>query len=519
MRAVLLKPAALAAAIAIVAGCARDATPAHDEGALVRGASGHASVSYQPEVRIAERDAGLAALLGVSTDGSTLVFDAGAPPFSDLEVGDVLFIKGLSAWKVLALERSGSEVAILTNRATIGEVVREGRIQVDASVRFTGASANRSSLTHDFAWLRMLDPRVREAWAQAPGAERLNKAIAEGRAEGNRRLVKNAVKGVFEGWETTFQAVPEAGKLNVSIRMTKNVGGFVALVTGEGYLADFDFQSDLQIGSGVVEQLKLMHKKLNGAMNFDWEVAKDSPGPLSESDRIRLPAALSIPLYRYLDGMPLYLDVTSAIILKPAISGGKEYSHGAFRVTYDGTQSFQVKKGNLDADGNMSGDIEFLEGRNISAVAPMGMVVAFAAPRIELSFGTTKIMKFSPEMRKAAEVVDAVARRLVGGLYGQKGLDRLAGSPMGGFSWGKAMDDALSSDATAFIELVTSSGMSHSGMSVLTPCTRTDLHMDVTVGVSAQVLGQKLGKSNEQVFEKDIERVEPPGAGLCENIG
>lgn len=74
------------------------------------------------------------------------------------------------------------------------------------------------------------------------------------------------------------------------------------------------------------------------------------------------------------------------MIIEPAISAGQEYSRGAFRITFDGTQNFQVKKGNI-TDGNVTGDIQFVEGQNISPVIPMGMVVAFAAPRIELTLG------------------------------------------------------------------------------------------------------------------------------------
>lgn len=511
--------AAVLLALVLVSGCGGEQATAGDPESFVSGGSGSASVTYQPDVRVAEREPGIAALRGVSTDGSTLLFDARVEPFGDLEAGDVLLIKGLSAWKVLAVERTGSEIAILTNRATIGEVVRDGRIQLEAPIRFTSTSARRAPDLRHLALRNLLSFGVSEARAQAPGAERARKAEAKGRAEANKRLAKGAIKGVFEGWKTTFSAVPTAGKVDISITMTKKVGGFVALVTGKGYLDNFDFATDLQMSDGVMEQLELTHKKLNGAMNFTWEVSKDTPGALSANDRIKLPAALSIPLYKYLDGMPLYLEISSAIIIKPAISGGKEYSHGAFRVTYHGTQGFQVKKGNMDADGNMKGDIEFLGARNISATAPMGIVVAFAAPRVELSFGTTKILKFSPEMTKAAKYVDAIAKRLISGLYGKEGLAKLKASPMGGFSWGKAMKDAVSSDATAYIELVTSTGMSHSGMSVLTPCTRTDLHVDVTVGVSAQVLGQSLGKNNKQVYQKDITSIDPPGTGLCESIG
>src|SRR5689334_7240228 len=104
---------------------------------LVRGASGGASVTYQPTVRITERQRGLAALRGVSRDGSILLFDRSIPEFSELHSGDIVLVKGLLARRVLAVKRDGALTAVLTSPASLGDVIRNGRIHLYAPIHFT----------------------------------------------------------------------------------------------------------------------------------------------------------------------------------------------------------------------------------------------------------------------------------------------------------------------------------------------------------------------------------------------
>jgi len=94
--------------------------------------------------------------------------------------------------------------------------------------------------------------------------------------------------------------------------------------------------------------------------------------------------------------------------------------------------------------------------------------------------------------------------------------EHLAGS--GSTTWSKIVGAAMGSDAAGFIELVTSSGMSASGMSAFTPCTRTDFNLLVRVGASAQAFGKQIGKMTEEIFRKRVSRVNPPGTKLCDGI-
>ncbi len=76
----------------------------------------------------------------------------------------------------------------------------------------------------------------------------------------------------------------------------------------------------------------------------------------------------------------------------------------------------------------------------------------------------------------------------------------------------------LKSEADAYFEIVTSIGMSATGVSVLTPCTRHDIHIAGRVGAEAKISAQDMGHPEGEVFKKDLTRIDPPGTHLCESV-
>jgi hypothetical protein len=302
------------------------------------------------------------------------------------------------------------------------------------------------------------------------------------------------------------------------LTLTKNVGGFVAKIDGQGYISNFDFSSSFGVDQGITDRITTGFKDLNGEMNFQWEVGKDTPGVENTKSRIKLPAAVSIPLAQFLDGFPLFLDVSSAILISPAVSGGKEYSKGSFHITYDGYQNFNIAKGNVDGGGSVNGKATIDDPTNLSAVAPMGLVVAFAAPRLELSFGAAKVLKMDT-IKVAADRVDFLADQVAKRLLGPKDYQAFKDGPYGQLKLSKAADNVLKSDAAAYFEMVSSSGMSFSGDSAILPCSRTDVTLVGTVGGSGEMLGQSVGESSKEIFRQAFSRVTPPGVKLCESIG
>jgi hypothetical protein len=509
---------AIAIAVLLCSGCKKKSTQAEQAhpAAASQPGNGSAHVTYHTNVKVMEQEEAEKAIIGQSSNGAALLFDSSNATAHELQAGDVLLVKGMLARKVLGAENGPDGTLVLTQEATIPEVIKHGTIDVTAPIRFGSLRSQNEPrrvprLAEALEWVR---PVV--AHAQIGDAASLSKSEARGEKDAYGNMVKGAVSSVVGGWETTFKATPTDGKLDLDLTLTKNVGDFAAEITGKGSIANFDFRSGIGIEQSAVQKFDMELKNLNGMMNFQWQVAKKSPGPHSEDNRIKLPAAVSIPLAQYLGGMPLFLEVSSALIVKPEIAGA-ELSKGAFRITYDGDQSFQTKEGIIDANGNVSGTIDFVEPQKLAPTAPMGLVVAFAAPRIELSFGTSKVFKMD-DIKEAVEKVDKLADQLAKRLLDPDQYEAFKSGPMGRFSLAKAADNALQSDAAAYFEMVSSSGMSYSGLSVLTPCSRADVTLLGVAGTSAQAFGESLGETRKEIFKKQITKIDPPGTKLCKDL-
>jgi len=511
-------PFILSAMLPLMAGCGHPSIDAAQPMSAPRnsGGTGSAEVTYRPNVRVVEQSDGFNALVSVSTDGSTLVFDRRLGKIPDMKDGDVLLIKGLLARKIITSMTDGDELAVLTAPAGLLDIVSDAKIRLHAPIRFGTAQAIAAATPSSSPWHAFVDAVVPPAYAQSPVEERRKAAIDKGRQDAYGNLVKAPFKAVMSGWDTQFSAEPAPGRLNLSLQMKKSVSGVVAVVTGDGYLADFDFDAGIDVERSTVEKMQLTYKKLNGLMNFKWDVQTTENGTLRGNARMKLPAAIEIPLYQYLGGLPLYLEISSAVIINPALGAQYEFSHGAFRITYDGYQSFSAKEGVADADGNVTGDIQLIDSDNGSG-APIGMVVAFAAPRVELSIGVGKVFKFDG-VKDAAKKADEYFALLVTKAFGADALAKFRSSPLSEITATKIVDTALGSDAAAYIELVTTNGMSHTGNLAMVPCTRNDLHMAVNVGASAEAFGQSVGNAEKEIFKKDVTRVFPSGNALCNDI-
>ena len=515
------------AAVVMAAGCRKiqsadsrsASTTAHasSSGPSVTAGSGSARVTYQPNVKVLAQDEGVNAIEGVSTNGAGFLLNASNPNLRSLAAGDVLVIKGLLAKKIIASEmEDDNTILVLTQPASLTDAIQDGHIAVSAPVRFGSLSAESAPPGSTGGPLDRFIPPV---YAQSPDNEAFNKAVSQGNKDAYGNMARSVVGAIAGDWKTDFSAVPGDGQVNLKLNSKKAVGGFLATITGDGYVSNFDFDSDISVEHSTYDKVSTGIKNLNGAMNFGWEVATDTPGAHTGDDRIKLPAAIEIPLYRYLDGLPLFLEISSALIIQPALSGGKEYSRGKFRITYDGYQHFsRQKEGNMDSEGNVKGDIQFLEGQNISALAPMGMVVAFAAPRIELTFGISKVLPFS-DMKSAASKVDFLLDKLAKYKLSPDQYQALKNSPLGEFPISKALENATKSDAAAYFEMVSSAGMSFTGISAITPCTRHDIHLWGKVGATTEVFGIQMGKTEKEIYRKDFIRIDPPGTHLCEAVG
>src|SRR5256885_16804953 len=127
-------------------------------------------LTYAPGVVTVERHDGLAALKEISTNGDLLLFSGSNRTIAALKPGSVLLIKGLLAKKVLAVEESEGDIAVLTEPAGITDVIQDGHLTYNYPVRFSTGGVVNTALapeTEEHSWLAS-DLFVSTAFAAAP---------------------------------------------------------------------------------------------------------------------------------------------------------------------------------------------------------------------------------------------------------------------------------------------------------------------------------------------------------------
>ena len=452
-------------------------------------------LTYAPGVVTLERHDGLAALKEISKSGDLLLFSASNSTIASLKPGAVLLIKGLLAKKVLAVEEDEGDIAVLTEPAGVTDVVQDGHLKYDYPVRFASGGVVNTALapdTPDGDWLAG-DLFVRSAYAAAPFDE----------AEPPTAALTKTFD--VKGWTVEVTATPENDKINLKVKASKEGNGFKATVIGDGYIQNFDAGGDLTVEHGKVEQLEMINRKLNGTMNFTWSVKLDVADRPFQSVKIEVPVMVNVPLAPLLGGLPFFLVIDGAVLIKPGFGAAEEISYGEFRITYDGTQSFKIHEGTVDPEGNVSGTIELLKWDNYSKVAPVGLVVAFAAPRIELTFGISKALKTLSDFDKPAEKADKLFDKLGRKVFGDEKMDKLKDVNVE-----KALDVIKGNEASATFELVTSSGTS-AGVLSWGPCQQTDIYISASVAANAKLLGQSANEAKKELWKKHIHASKPEG--------
>ena len=251
-------------------------------------------------------------------------------------------------------------------------------------------------------------------------------------------------------------------------------------------------------------------KDLSAEMTFTWEVGKGSPGPYSNEDRIKLPAPISIPLAQYLGGLPVFLEISAAIVVHPDLTGGSEIAKGSMKLTYSG--SLGITGGGDDVNGTSEGDgaIEVTEDSGLSPIAPVGMVLVVAAPRLELSLGLAKIF---PIMGSADAAIAAVDKRIdtfAKAHLSPAAYDALSKSPLGT----AVASNIIKSEADVFAQLVVTEGVTRTGVTALVACSRITTSLTAQVGMNGSLFGVNAGakEHTKDVLAHEWLRVDPPGA-------
>jgi hypothetical protein len=491
-----------------------------------------AKVTYRPEVKTIAESQFAAALVAVSPDGHLLVFHDAPADIRALKAGDVLLIKNQLARKVLGAGDSGEETFVMTDRANLGDVIKEGEINIDAPVIFSNATAARvqpATPAPDLFGLLIGSAYAQEGKnpgepGQSPSAppapEQPGAEEAKQTAEDIEKGFKNAYQSEHE-WELTkFQVATTDSLLTFAVVLAKNVGGCIGQVAASGQISNFRFWSNINLKQGFITTLTIGMNQLGGKLHFDWQVSKGTPGPWDTADPVKLPGVLTIPLGPLLGELPLDLEISSAILIHPALTGGDQIQTGGFTINVNQGSSLHgsvSSGGAVDQGSSIEQTFQITNDTGLSAVAPDAMVIAYAAPRFELQlnpFGTGELAqelqdkshdfaKWAEEASKVVQNFSAAAAQVL------KGASLLL----------KAINNVLKSQADVYAQLVSTEGVVHSSAISMIPCSKKWIEFSAQIGTAANIAGMTPNaKRSTTVFSKKYEKADPP-SNFCEKVG
>ena len=109
---------------------------------------------------------------------------------------------------------------------------------------------------------------------------------------------------------------------------------------------------------------------------------------------------------------------------------------------------------------------------------------------------------FDAPAEKADKLFDFLGRKV----FGNEKMDA-----MKDVSIEKALDVIKGNEASAYFELITSSGTS-AGVLSWGPCQQTDIYISASVNASAKLMGASAGEANKELWKKHIHAARPEGA-------
>jgi hypothetical protein len=490
----------------------------------VDGGNSYAHITYAPEVKMLDDAEVNSSLMGITSDGHGFLFQNASQNIKNLKAGDIFMVKSEMAGKVLGVVNDSDKTLVLLGQASLGDVVQAGEINIDAPVRFHGPKQTARVEAKPFldSVLDLIDsPVYAQSGLQGSGADA---ARAAGTQDAAVNAAKNIGSAITDGWTVTqYSFTPGDQQCNFQIVLQKDVGGFVARIAAKGWIGNFNFSTNLNMqnlgatkGQGGGKHLFGAVKNMKGNIQFDWEIGKQSPGVWATEDRVKLPGGISVPLAPLLGGLPLTLDVSAALLIHPALTGGNEFSRGGFSISWGGpgggfvtTNTGAVTDG--DEGGSINLDYKVTTDQNISAVAPNGMVISYCAPRIELRLDI--LGPFAKSLSSFGSTIDKIASKMES-ILPQSILDAVAKGPLSKVT----ASNILSSNADVYVQFIATEGVTHSASVTPFPCSKQEIKFTGQGGTSAQFFGLTEGaKSVTDLFTKTFTRWDP-ASDFCKKV-
>jgi hypothetical protein len=465
-----------------------------------------ANVTFKPEVKVVEQSAVDSSLAGVSSDGHGAIFKNAPPDIRALKAGDIFLVKNAFSVKVLGAETDGDQTVLIVDSVKLSEVVQSGEINLDPSITFHGpsnAAAEPQARPFHFSDLFETPVYAQNGTGTPVSGSELTPSYGTPKpgATARNQLGDFASSVLTSGWTiANWSVTPSDDSALISAAITKDTGGFLAAVNMDGTVSNFQFAQHLSFPFNQNQIAQGVHN-LNGLMHFKWQIGKNTPGVYAVEDKLKLPAGLTIPLAPFLSGLPLSLDIGAAMLIHPGLTGGNEYSSGAFTIGFNSSGSGEGLTFKVDQD------------QSISPIAPNIMVISFCAPRIELRFGMidayggNKALEYTE--KAASFIINKVAKKILSPAM----FNAPQNSPVGQVS----LSNVLASNADVYVQIIHTEGVTHQSNMALAPCSKQQLKVTGQLGGEANLLNLQSPTHSVDLFTKEFIRWDP-GSDFCKSV-
>jgi hypothetical protein len=419
------------------------------------------------------------AIRSISPDRSIFIFDKSSDVVRDLAPGKIMLVPGLTLRKVSAVAQDGNDLIVGTEEAPLTEAFDNAKLKWDYQVNFrqSAQQLQRAALAPSGSELGF------SRWAMPD-------LIGTVHADGG-----TSKSGENENWEYTVNTQPDSGGLNFELHLKRKTGGLTGTIEVTGYIQNFHNAVSLVIQDNKLESFDFHNRGMTAVANVKWTVARGESGPMTGEERFKIPVSFSVPLI--IGGLPFSLELSEAVMFKPGFTTKDEIARGAFKIRHSGDDGFSMTSSSFNSDGDAQGDGDVTDGGGIAPLAPFAVLIAIAAPRVELKTGPEAAFEQLQQLTPfTSNLADHAARLLRNSGIGH---------------WiGNTLENAIKTEGAAHVQVIVSTSAVIGSATALVPCQKTQLVFTADVGADAKVFGVTVAQPSKEIFRKEKFLINPP---------
>ena len=128
---------------------------------------------------------------------------------------------------------------------------------------------------------------------------------------------------------------------------------------------------------------------------FTWTAQQQETNIIPQSIKIKIPGtSFEWPLI--IGGLPFTIEISTAIILHPALTAKGAFSTGEYSFGYAGSDGWMGTDGNVKGEGHGDETAEINHDTSIFSLGPAAFLAALELPRIEVALGVESPLQTSP---------------------------------------------------------------------------------------------------------------------------